>query len=343
MTNTTQPKRRRLSMQILGIIGFCAVLAALLFILLRRGANAIVEVYCFQNDIPMTEFDWLRVDNWVFTAAMSVSAGFFVLLFLFLITDRLRYIRTLTAGIHSIRTGAVSAPIEPEGNNELTELACAINDMHTAQQQLREKEQALAQEKEQFIRTMSHDIRTPLTSILAYADYLCNQQASQSEQTEYLMLIQKKALQIRDLTDILLDGSKRNVEHFADARLLMEQLCAEFEEPLEDRFAVDADLSGCNAFSGSFDVQELRRIFDNLGSNIQKYADPAQPVELKLRTDSAQLQIWQSNAVLPNTSTGDSYRLGLHSIRRIAQLYGGQVTVQEEPGIFTINITLSDF
>lgn len=343
MTNGKTARRRRLSLQILGMIGFSAVLAVFLFLILRWGANAFIEVYCFNHDVPMDEFAWIQVNNWVFSAAMAVSAGFFILLFLGLLTDRLRYIRKLTDGIHRIRTGDFREPMETEGNNELTELACAINEMYQTQQVLRQKEQALAQEKEQFIRTMSHDIRTPLTAILAYADYLCSEQVPEDNRKEHLQLMRKKALQIRDLTDVLLDGNKRNPEHFENARLLLQQLCAAFEEELEDSFSVQTELADCPAFAASFDVRELQRIFDNLISNVRKYADPDQPVTLSVCLQAGNLQIRQSNAIGRHPKNSDSYRLGLHSIRRIAQFYGGQAETQEENGIFRIQITFSEF
>jgi len=231
-----------------------------------------------------------------------------------------------------------------EGNNELTELTASINLLSETQQQLRRKEQQLAREKAQFLRALSHDIRTPLTSVLAYSEYLLSHDdIPKAEQKEQLELIRKKAEQIRDLTALLLDGDKRSPEHFPDAKLLMAQLAAEFQEELEGRFAVSVDLSGCPAFAGTFDVQELRRIFDNLTSNVQKYADPHEPVVLRIRVDGDGLTVYQTNAVSTAPREQDSYKLGINSIRRIAQYYGGRVTVRQDTRDFAIEITLSDF
>ena len=154
-------------------------------------------------------------------------------------------------------------------------------------------------------------------------------------------LIRKKAEQIRDLTAILLDGSKRNLEYFDDGKLLMEQIVEEFQEELEEEFAVSVDFSECPAFSGTFDVQELRRIFDNLSSNVRKYADPAQPVTLSVGLENGGLLIHQTNAVLPEKPQSESYQIGLNSIRRIAQHYGGSVAVEENGAAFSITIILS--
>lgn len=199
----------------------------------------------------------------------------------------------------------------------------------------------LNEEKEQFIRALSHDIRTPLTSIMAYSELLTGANTvDPQEQTRYLELIQHKAGQIKDMTDILLDGSKRNPEYFEDARLLIEQLTAEFEEMLEDGFSIEASLD-CPAFPGTFDVQELRRIFDNLVSNVQKYADPDRPVKISISLEGVQLLIRQENAVRERIAPADGYQIGLRSIQRIAQNYAGQVDVQKDDAAFAITITLS--
>ena len=344
MTDRKPIKRRKLAYEILGLIAFSALLAAVLFLILSHTAAVIAENYCFYNDVEMTEFDWLEVDRWTFSVSAMISAAFFSLLFLVLLGDRMAYIRTLTKGIDALRMGQENYTIPLQGRNELTELADAINYMSATQQQLREKEQTLAREKEQLIRTLSHDIRTPLTSVLAYSEYLAEaDDLPYDEQKQYLQMIQKKAEQIRDLTELLLDGGKRNIERFADAHLLMEQLAAEFEEALEERFSVRVDLSGCPSFAGAFDVQELRRIFDNLSSNVQKYADPNTPVCLKIGVDAEGLHILQTNGIREEADGQTGYQLGINSIRRIAQHYGGRVSVLQDANDFSITVTLSDF
>ncbi|MBR2483944.1 MAG: HAMP domain-containing histidine kinase [Oscillospiraceae bacterium] len=340
LTEKKRRKQRRLSHEILALIGLSALISLLLFLLLRGVATAVAESYCFQNDIPMTEFDWMDVDRWIFTVSAALSTLSFSALFLSLLSDRIAYIRTITAGIDQLQRGEQQLELPLEGRNELTELASAINDMSAARLQLQEKEQALAQEKEQFVRSLSHDIRTPLTAILSGAEYLSGQNdISQEDYRAYLQMVQKKGAQMRDLTAILLDGAKRNPEHFDDARLLMEQLAAEFEEALEDRFTVTVDCCRCGAFAAAFDVQELRRIFDNLSSNVEKYADPATPVSLSIAIEGDLLQITQTNRVITPKPQSESYGIGLSSIRRILQQYGGQLSYAEDCGQFSISLT----
>ena len=343
MTKKNAAKQRKLAHEILGMIGLSALLALIVFLILSGFATAVAESYCFRYEIPMTEFDWMDVDRWIFGVSVVLSLCVFTTLFLLLLNDRIVYIRTITNGIHSLRAFNPEPALPVEGRDELAELADAFNTMSAARQQLRQQEVALAQEKDQLIRALSHDIRTPLTTIMAYTDYLSTQEnLSSQERNAALQLIGRKSRQIRELTDLLLEESKRQPEYFSDAHLLMIQLAAEFEEDLADRFSVTTDLSGCGAFSATLDVQELRRIFDNLSSNAAKYADAAKPVVLKIMHRDNHLEIRQHNTILQPRPETDSCRIGLHSIRRIAQRYGGQVTTQEESGQFSICVVLSD-
>lgn len=335
-------KQRKLAYEILGLIAVSGFFAAMLLLILTWTGGAIVQIYCVRNDLVMTEFEWLEADRYIWGVSGLLSAGGFSLLFLVLLAERMAYIRTITEGIHALRLGQGFVSLPLEGNNELTELADSINFLSETQRQLREKEQALAREKEQFLRTLSHDIRTPLTSILAYSEFMASENAIPAEQKAHLQMVHKKAEQIRDLTALLLDGEKRCMEHFEDAKLLMAQLAAEFEEELEYRFDVRTDLSGCPAFEGTFDVQELRRIFDNLSSNVSKYADPEQPVNVTIRVDRDGLTIRQTNAIPAEPARQDSYKIGLNSIRRIAQNYGGRVEIQKDGVGFAITIILAD-
>ena len=341
MINMKSNKRRKLSGEILGLLAVTLVLALILLQFLGVVARAMIDSFLFMRDIVLTEAQYAQLDDWVFHLSLLVSVAFFIILFLFLLGERLSYIREVLAGIDALRSGQEDYVVPLEGSNELTQLAEAVNYLSRTQREVKEQERVLNEEKEQFIRALSHDIRTPLTSIMAYSELLTGANTvDPQEQTRYLELIQHKAGQIKDMTDILLDGSKRNPEYFEDARLLIEQLTAEFEEMLEDGFSIEASLD-CPAFPGTFDVQELRRIFDNLVSNVQKYADPDRPVKISISLEGVQLLIRQENAVRERIAPADGYQIGLRSIQRIAQNYAGQVDVQKDDAAFAITITLS--
>ena len=343
------PRRRRLSREILGIAAASFAIALVLQQILGAGASAIADGVISERGLSLASSEVARLDALVLSASVLVAAAFFTVLFLFLVGERLAYIRDIERGIEALREGRDDHEVPVEGSNELTDLAEAVNFLAESQRRIRAQERRLAEEREQLIRALSHDIRTPLTSILAYSELLEGQSGSTDDQREQqckqAALIRAKAEQIKALTDVLLDGAKRSSERFDDAHLLMAQLAAEFEGELEDRFDVSTDLSKCPAFPGTFDAQELRRIFDNLASNVAKYADAAHPVTLSISLEGEGLAIRQGNCVRPRVEgeSAPGHGIGLVSIRRIAQSYAGRVNIEHDGERFEITVVLSDF
>ena len=336
-------KRRKLSLEILRVFAVCFVISLILFLFLSHFTIGVIEEYCFNNDIMLDDNDYYHLDRIVLSVSLVISVGFFVILFFSLFGERIVYIRTITEGIDAMQRGELGRKIPLNGNNELTQLAEAVNYLSESEQKIKEKEKRLSEEREELIRTLSHDIRTPLTSIMSYTELLAAKDSLTSEeQKEYMSLVSKKTAQIKELTDILLDGGRRETELFEDARLLFEQLIDEFESELEESFKLEVEPSHLPLFSGRFDIGELRRIFDNLISNIIKYAEPANAVKLSVSKTDVGIVIRQSNAVKKDRENSESYKMGINSIRRIAQNYGGTVNISEDDNTFEIIITLSN-
>lgn len=326
------------------LVCFCFTLTFGLFIFVSVYGRILVEDYFDYYNKVLNDFMRLYLNNTVRVAGVVVSFFFFMTLFFALFKQKLAYVQRITKGVEALRKGNYGTCIELVGNNELTELAQAVNYLSESEQRMKEKEEQLKEDKEELIRTLSHDIRTPLTSIISYTELLSSKDTlTREEQEEYLALVGEKAARIKALSDILLDGGKREVEKFEDARLLFGQLADEFEEVLEDNFQVSVVLPTAHAFSGAFDVEELRRIFDNLISNIQKYAQPGEKVELKILKEEGSLVILQRNLVKKEKYVSESHRMGLNSIRRIVQNYGGTMEVSKEDMMFEIRITLHNF
>ena len=338
-----QKKYRRLSLETLGLFAVCFVVALLLYLFLSAAGLGVVTNYCADREIVLDEMQLYELDGVVFSVSLVVSVCFFIVLFLILFGERLAYIRTIIVGIDALRRGEYGHRLPAVGNNELTQLAEEVNYLLESEQELRAAEQRLQEEREALIRALSHDIRTPLTGILSYTQLLEGQESyTPEQQREYLSLVRRKAEQIKELTDVLLDGGNRALERFDNARVLMEQLAGEFEEMLEDSFSLSVDLSRYPAAPGCFDVRELRRIFDNLISNVQKYAEPTQPVVLSVAATESGAIIRQRNGIRQHGERSEGYRVGLASIRRIAQSYGGSVEILQDEKTFEIVITLSD-
>ena len=143
MTKPNGQKRHKLSGEILGVLTITFVIALFLFQLLRIAAGAIIDSVLFMQDIVLTEAQYIQADDWVFNLSLLVSVGFFVILFLFLLGERLSYIRDILEGIDALQKGQENHMVPVEGNNELTQLAKAVNYLSKTQREVKQREQAL--------------------------------------------------------------------------------------------------------------------------------------------------------------------------------------------------------
>ena len=332
-------KRGTLSRELLAIVGLDAIITAFFFTLLKVMSNGLVINYCDEKNIVLTEIREIEMQAWIQGVCLAAAAVIFIIFFLLLFGQKMSYLKEIILGIEALHTHRMDYEIPVEGNNELTELAESINYLAEAERELKRKEQEMRDEREHFIRTLSHDIRTPLTSILSYSEFMKNKENPSKEEVErYVELVGQKAGQIKVMTNKLLDADTRNLEHFENGKFLMEQFAKEWEMILEEQFRCEIDLSGCQDFAGQFDVQELKRIFDNLASNVEKYACPDCKVNLRIFTEGNNIFIEQENVKRKDDVPKESYKLGIESIRQIAKSYYGEVKIWQSEEEYKIQI-----
>lgn len=346
-SNTKQEKQKsakgmnRLPREILCSFGLALGIALAGFWLLNECANRMLLRYVEEELLMVTENQLIDWQYKILGFSMLAGGAIFVILFLFLVGERLAYIREVVKGIDALGRHDWEYEIPLRGKNELTELAKRVNELSKEEEAFQTKEKQLQEEKMSLIRSLSHDIRTPLTSMMSYSEYMKQKEdLSAEEMKAYMELVEQKSQQIKVLTDRLLDGGSRRLEFIENGRFLMEQLVDEWEAGLEDDFILAVSLKECPAFSGEFDVEELRRVFDNLASNIRKYADASLPIQLRVGEKEGRLHMMQSNKCKVLAKPVESTKIGIDSIRKIASQYGGDVTVSQTNDEFLIQIHL---
>lgn len=334
--------RGKLAREILEYLCVGLIISLFMFAFLYFSSISIAENYLYRQGISIDEMEEVTLHVWIRSVCFFASVVVFISLFLFLFGQKITYLVSIIRGVQTLNQNQMDYIIPLEGNDELTQLAQTINDFSKAQKELHKKEKELKAEKEELIRSLSHDIRTPLTSIMSYSEYIKSRADLTKEDMEsYIGLIQSKAEQINILTDQLLGKKNKHPERIENGKLLMEQLVSEWEEVLEERFRCSIDLENCHPFRGIFAVSDLQRIFDNLASNVEKYADSKSEVKLQIKKEGDQLIIIQRNGcnmeAIPQV---ESHKIGLASIRQIAQDYGGGVNIIQKDEMFEIQIRL---
>ena len=136
------------------------------------------------------------------------------------------------------------------------------------------------------------------------------------------------------------DTPDQVLEEF-DAATLLDQILLEHEmglhqNQLELRQTEQGDPTGMIRV----DLGHLRRIFDNLYSNILKYADRSQPVLLEKWVEANQIHIRLTNAVAADQPRAESNRIGLQTCDKLAKAMGAEVRCEKSPDRFQAEVIL---
>lgn len=293
-------------------------------------------------------YDEMAYYNMAEIAAILLGGLFFAGILFVLIHHKLRYVGKLKAETAILEGGDLSYPITVKGRDELGDLARQIEEMRLSLlRQQREQDQA-QQANAELVTAMSHDLRTPLTSLLGYMDLVIDGRGRTPEEKErFLRSAHAKAYQIKEMSDALFDyfyvysqPQEGDAFETAPAAELMAQVLGEKALELESHgFKVVQQLSD---FPGYLKVHYplLIRAFDNLFSNIQKYADSTQPVTITCRREGKQMAINLDNAVDPGLKARESTKIGLTTCQKAFDYHGGSFQVEESRKSFTVSVKL---
>ncbi len=211
--------------------------------------------------------------------------------------------------------------------------------------------------KTELITNVSHDLKTPVTSIVSCADLLKRPETTPEQAAEYVDMLERQSRKLQKLTDDLLEASKASSgaidvqKEPTDVRELLTQSVGEFSERLEQKGIVPVLTLPEGPCVLNTDGQLLWRILDNLLSNVCKYAQPDTRAYIDLETSPDETAISLKNtsanplnisaeALMERFVRGDSSRstegsgLGLSIAQSLARLLGGELDLQIDGDLF---------
>ena len=276
------------------------------------------------------------------------AVAFIAVMFFYIrrVTDR---IIDLSEEAVVIGRGDLEAPINVAGGDEISVLAAEMDNMRRSVIERMGNEKRAWEANSELITAISHDIRTPMTSLIGYLGLLNDSSPDDRESRErFAAAAYHKALDLKDLTDELfkyfLVFGRAEIEmerEKYDARLLVEQLVGEAAFDLKDTgFEVEQqDFTGeCTVVA---DPMYLKRVMDNLVSNAKKYADRSVPVVFRSEHSGGVLSVRVSNAIAAGVSRVESTKIGLRTCEKIMQAMGGSFETEIEDERFTAVFSLN--
>jgi signal transduction histidine kinase len=215
--------------------------------------------------------------------------------------------------------------------------------------------------KTDLISNMSHDLKTPLTAIITYVNLLKDDHATPEQRKAYIDILEQKSMRLKALIEDLFEISKANsnnvtldLEDVDIVSLLKEvsfELCDKIEESTIDfRWNLPDE-----KIILSLDSQKTYRIFDNLLTNIIKYAMPGTRAYIDLKNDNGWVVIILKNIsaaeltfnpeeITERFARGDQARntegsgLGMAIAKSFVELQNGKLNVETEADLFRVTI-----
>ena len=217
--------------------------------------------------------------------------------------------------------------------------------------------------KAELITNVSHDLKTPLTSIINYVDLLKKEPTDNPKVTEYLEVLDRKSQRLKKLTEDLVEASKAStgvlsVEPVAlDFGQLVDQALGEYVERLEERGLAVVRTIPSQPVRVWADGRRLWRVLDNLLSNCAKYALEGTRVYVEIQSDGEWGYLWMKNisrdelnvpveTLMERFVRGDRSRttegsgLGLSIAQSMTELQGGKLSIEIDGDLFKVRLAL---
>jgi signal transduction histidine kinase len=260
--------------------------------------------------------------------------------------------------LKKIAQGNLEAKIPIESNDELGQLAENINFMTEQLKNSIEEERKAEKMKNELITNVSHDLRTPLTSIIGYLGLVANDNYKDELTLRYYVdIAYSKSLTLKKLIDELFEftkisygGIKLNLEKI-DLGQLLEQLVEEFVPILNESEMEYRLTSSKEKLFIEGDGSLLVRVFENLLSNAIRYGKEGKYVDINIKSekDKAVISIINygetiSEMDLPyifdrfykvdksRSQDREGTGLGLAIAKNIIELHGGEIAVYSKNG-----------
>lgn len=272
-------------------------------------------------------------------------------------------LRTLQKGGEKLARGDFSSPIDTKYLiGDFKRYGQELNDVQSGLEQAVQEQKKAEHLKTELITNVSHDIKTPLTSIVNYVDLLKKEDIPSPEAREYIAVLDRQSHRLKKLTEDLVEASKAssgvlNVDlQPTDVNVLFSQIEGEYQERLA---ACQLTLVTQPPAPGTViraDSRLLSRVMDNLVSNICKYALPStrvyvvstlsrEAVTISFKNVSRDELNISPDELMERFVRGDASRhtegsgLGLSIARSLVQLQGGRFDLAIDADLFRADIT----
>ena len=273
-------------------------------------------------------------------------------------------LRTLEKNGKQLSEGDLSTPVDTKRLfGAFRRYGQAMNRLQSGMESAVQEQMRAERMKTELITNVSHDIKTPLTSIVNYVDLLKKEDMPSSAAREYVNVLDRQSHRLKKLTEDLVEASKASSGALpvdlqpTDVSVLFSQITGEYQDRLADCHLTLVTQPPAGQPVVLADSKLLSRVMDNLVSNICKYAMPETRVYVSGVTADGQMTMSFKNIsraelnispeeLMERFVRGDTSRhtegsgLGLSIARSLVQLMGGTFRLSIDADLFRADVTL---
>lgn len=325
--------------------------------------RGIDKIFIFLNWIVLllscTIFGILYFSNILtpYLAILSSSVIVFSLIKIYIDYKRIREVKRINKQVSRVVSGNLNTRILLREDGLIAELTCNFNKVIETLQKTRENQITLEESRRKLMANISHDIRTPLTSIIGYVDALRDGVAtSEEERLEYLEIISVKSKNLKQLIDEIFyvakldsDDIEMNFQVQDISEIIRECIIEFLPEINKKEIELEVNMPENKALVYG-DKLSITRIFNNIIKNAIQYGDEGKVlgIDLILNKRNYEVSIWDKGAgideehlpyIFDRLYIKDKARkkmlgssgLGLAIVKKLLEKHGGKIWVESKP------------
>ncbi|WP_313344825.1 HAMP domain-containing sensor histidine kinase [Sedimentibacter sp.] len=281
----------------------------------------------------------------------------------YIVYTKVKKFETIQAGLQIAKNGDYDKKIIVEGTGEFKQFAENINEMTSGLKTAVQNEVKSEKLKTELITNVSHDIKTPLTSIMSYIDLLKREGLCSDNAPKYLEVLDRKSKRLKTLTEDLFEAAKATSGSIepkfvkVNVNALVSQILGELDEKINESeltFKVTATEEKVYAWA---DGRLLSRVMENLLSNIFKYAIRGSRVYINITETEKEARVSFKNVsayelnipaeeLMERFKRGDESRssegsgLGLAIAKSLMEIQEGILEISIDADLFTAEVIL---
>lgn len=351
----------KVGLKLIFIIGITFIVSMLLLYTVSKFMESYLLNY---GNINPKKF--VRIYNTISLGFIVVVIVTFILIILASVNKWVEYLNYMILKLRRISEIQYADEIDINGSDEFAELANSINIMSKRLKDNYEREKKIEKEKNDLIVSVSHDLKTPLTSIIGYLELLKNEKIQSDEKrSEYVDVVYGKSIALKKLIEELFEYTKIANDYVSlekvkfNIAILVNQILG--EETLffkEKNINIEFE-SESNEIYCEIDIEKMVRVIENVVKNAQKYSVPNTNFKVYIRENSKDVLISFENIGehikkeeldlifekmyrldKSRSSEKEGSGLGLAIAKKLVELHNGKLWAECEGNTIKFNILL---